>query len=63
MYYLVGTIAIFVIAYIIIKLSINTKENPDSQLGIMDHPSTYKKQDIEMVENTLQADDRNDIQE
>lgn len=63
MYYLIGTIAIFVIAYIMIKLYINTKENPDSQLGIMDHPSKYKKQDIERVDNNLQANDRNDLQE
>ena len=39
------------LAYVIIKLTINTKENPDSNLGILEHPSTYKKQDIEMVDN------------
>lgn len=57
MYFLIGTIAVFIIAYIIIKLTINTKENPDSQLGIMDHPSTYKKQSIEMVDKSLKDKD------
>ncbi len=61
MYYLIGTIAIFVLAYIMIKLSINTKENPDSQLGIMDHPSTYKKQDIEMVDKNLTINNKGDL--
>lgn len=58
MYYLLGTIAVFVIAYILIKLTVNTKENPDSQLGIMDHPSTFKKQDIEMVDKRLGEDEK-----
>ncbi|WP_417290775.1 hypothetical protein [Corallibacter sp.] len=58
MYYLLGTIAVFVIAYILIKLTVNTKENPDSQLGIMDHPSTFKKQDIEMVDKRLDEDEK-----
>lgn len=43
-------IFVFVLAYVIIKLTVNTKENPDSALGILEHPSTYKKQDIEMVD-------------
>ncbi|WP_418512745.1 hypothetical protein [Corallibacter sp.] len=58
MYYLIGTIAVFVIAYILIKLTVNTKENLDSQLGIMDHPSTFKKQDIEMVDKRLGEDEK-----
>lgn len=56
MYYLLGTIAVFVIAYILIKLTV--KENPDSQLGIMDHPSAFKKQDIEMVDKRLGEDEK-----
>lgn len=52
MYWFVGSIIfVFVLAYVIIKLTINTKENPDSKLGILEHPSTYKKPDIEMVDN------------
>lgn len=52
MYWFISSIIfVFVLAYVIIKLTINTKENPDSNLGILEHPSTYKKQDIEMVDN------------
>lgn len=52
MYWFVGSIIfVFVLAYVIIKLTVNTKENPDSNLGILEHPSTYKKPDIEMVDN------------
>jgi len=52
MYWFIGSIIfVFVLAYVIIKLTINTKENPDSNLGILEHPSTYKKPDIEMVDN------------
>ena len=50
-----GIVFIFVLAYVIIKLSINTKENPDSGLGILEHPSTFKKQDIEMVDESLKS--------
>ncbi|MGB1307398.1 MAG: hypothetical protein ACPG6B_00710 [Oceanihabitans sp.] len=52
MYWLIG-ILIVVIAFVIIKLSLDTKKNPDSNLGILDHPSTYKKQKIEMVDRTI----------
>jgi len=52
MYWFIGSIIfVFVLAYVIIKLTVNTKENPDSNLGILEHPSTYKKPDIEMVDN------------
>ena len=52
MYWFISSIIfVFVLAYVIIKLTINTKENPDSKLGILEHPSTYKKPDIEMVDN------------
>ena len=54
MYWFVGSIVfIFVLVFVIIKLTINTKENPDSTLGILEHPSTYKKPDIEMVDKGL----------
>ncbi|MFC0603322.1 hypothetical protein [Winogradskyella pulchriflava] len=54
MYWLIGVIAIIVLAIVIIKLTINTKENPDSNLGILEHPSTFKKQGIEMVDKSLE---------
>lgn len=55
MYWFIGSIIfVFVLAYVIIKLTVNTKENPDSNLGILKHPSTYKKPDIEMVDKSLE---------
>ncbi len=53
MYWLIGTISIFVIAVIIIKLTLNTKDNPDSKLGILEHPSTFEKQETEYVDYEL----------
>ena len=53
MYWAIGTIFIFVLAFIIIKLVVNTKDNPNSKLGILEHPSTFKKQDVEMVDDSL----------
>lgn len=53
MYWIIGIIVVFVLAYIIIKLTINTKENPDSSLGVLEHPSTFEKQQIERVDKTL----------
>ncbi|WP_369998866.1 hypothetical protein [Winogradskyella sp.] len=53
MYWVIGIVFIFLLAFVIIKLTINTRENPDSTLGILEHPSTYKKPDIEMVDECL----------
>ena len=53
MYWAIGTIFIFVLAFIIIKLVVNTKDNPNSKLGILEHPCTFKKQDVEMVDDSL----------
>ncbi|TDY13681.1 hypothetical protein [Meridianimaribacter flavus] len=53
MYWIIGIIVVFVLAYIIIKLTINTKENPDSSLGVLEHPSTFEKQQIERVDNNI----------
>ncbi|MDA9885673.1 hypothetical protein OAF78_00385 [Winogradskyella sp.] len=53
MIWVFGTIFIFVFAFVIIKLTINTKENPDSKLGILEHPSSFNKQDVEMVDDSL----------
>ncbi|MAX69703.1 MAG: hypothetical protein CMC76_01160 [Flavobacteriaceae bacterium] len=52
LWFIGGIVFIFVLAFVIIKLTINTKENPDSNLGILEHPSTYKKPDIEMVDDS-----------
>ncbi|BAO75689.1 hypothetical protein [Winogradskyella sp. PG-2] len=56
MYWLIGIIIVFALAFVIIKLTINSKENPDSSLGILEHSSTFKKQDIEMVDDSLKND-------
>ena len=53
MIWVFGTIFIFVFAFVIIKLIINTNENPDSKLGILEHPSSFNKQDAEMVDDSL----------
>lgn len=53
MIWVFGTIFIFVFAFVIIKLTINTKENPDSKLGILEHPSSFNKQDVEMIDDSL----------
>ena len=55
MYWIIGSIAIVVLAYIIIKLTINTSDNPDSNLGVLEHPSTFEKQNIEMVDPALET--------
>lgn len=57
MYWFIGSVVfIFVLAFVIIKLTINTKENPDSSLGVLEHPSTYKKQGLEMVDDSLKPE-------
>lgn len=59
MYYLLAIPIIFFVAYVIIKLKMNTKENPDSKLSVWEHPSTFKKQNIEMVDKTLKSQEQN----
>lgn len=59
MYYLLAIPIIFIVAYVIIKLTMNTKENPDSKLSVWEHPSTFKKQNIEMVDNALKSQEQN----
>ena len=56
MYWLIGIVVIFALAYLIIKWSIDTNKNPESNLGILDHPSTFEKDDIEMVDDSLTSD-------
>lgn len=56
LFWIIGCIAIIIIAYIIIKISLASEKNPDSNLGILEHPSTFKKQNIEMVDESLKID-------
>ena len=60
-WFLGGIIFVFVLAFVIIKLLINTKENPDSSLGILEHPSTFKKQDVEMVDERFKNKEPNNL--
>ena len=53
MYWIIGGVIIFGLAFVIIKLSLNTSENPDSNLGVLEHPSTFEKQNIEMLDPEL----------
>lgn len=52
-YWVLGFIFIIVLAYVIVRLSVNTNDNKDSKLGILQHPSFYKKQEIEMVDDSI----------
>ena len=60
MYWILGIIGVILIAFIIIRLTIDTNKNPDSNLGILDHPSTYKKPDIEMVDKSITVSEEKD---
>lgn len=55
MIWIIGIVFVFIIAFIIIKLSIDTTKNPDSNLGILEHPSTYEKPNIEVVDKSLKS--------
>lgn len=55
MYLLLG-IGVIVIAFIVVKITTNKAVDPDSQLGILEHPSTFKKQGVEMVEKPKAKD-------
>ena len=58
MYWFIGAIIfVVVLAFVIIKLSVNTKENSDSKLSILEHPSTFTKPDIEMVDTHQKTND------
>lgn len=56
LFWFIGVIVISIAAFIIIKLSIDTNKNSDSNLGILEHPSTFEKQPIEYVEKSLDKD-------
>lgn len=52
-YWIIGFVIIIFAAFIIIKLTVNTNENSDSNLGILKHPSSFEKQGIEYVDESL----------
>ena len=54
MFWLIG-IGVVIVAFIIIKFAVSKAANPDSTLGVLEHPSTFKKQNIEMVDKSLKA--------
>lgn len=54
-YWIIGFIVIVIAALIIIKLIVPKDPNPDSNLGILEHPSTFEKQSIEYVDETLRS--------
>ncbi len=56
-----GIVFIFVLAFVIIKLTVNKNDNHDSGLGILEHPSTFKKQVIEMVDKRLKTEKSEDV--
>ena len=55
-WFIASVVFVFVLAFVIIKLSINEDEKKDSSLGILEHPSTFKKQGVEMVEESLKSE-------
>ena len=53
LYWIIGIIIVVIAALIIIKLIAPNDSDPDSKLGILEHPSTFKKQSIEYVDKSL----------
>ena len=62
MLWLLGTGFIIILALAIIKLVVNTNDNPDSSLGILEHPSTFKKQKIEHVDEVNQSNSEHNLE-
>ncbi|WP_111683095.1 hypothetical protein [Winogradskyella tangerina] len=60
-WFIASVVFVFVLAFVIIKLSINKNENKDSSLGILEHPSTFKKQGVEMVDESLKSKSSQDL--
>lgn len=60
-WFIASIIFVFVLAFVIIKLSINKNENKDSGLGILEYPSTFKKQGVEMVDESLKNKTAQDL--
>ena len=54
-FWIIGSIVIMIAAFIIIKLMVPKDSNSDSNLGILEHPSTFEKQSIEYVDETLRS--------
>lgn len=57
LYWIIGFIVIVLAAVLIIKLIVPKDPNPDSNLGILEHPSTFEKQPIEYVDKSLTTSD------
>lgn len=53
LYWIIGFIVIVIAAIVIIKLIVPKDRNPESNLGILEHPSTFEKQPIEYVDKSL----------
>ncbi|MBO6605494.1 hypothetical protein [Psychroserpens sp.] len=53
LYWIIGFIIIILAAVLIVKLIVPKDSNPDSNLGILEHPSTFEKQPIEYVDKSL----------
>ncbi|WP_431156955.1 hypothetical protein [Winogradskyella poriferorum] len=62
MLWLLGTGFIIILALVIIKLVVNTNDNPDSSLGILEHPSTFKMQKIEHVDEVNQSKSEHNLE-
>ena len=60
-WFIASIIFVFVLAFVIIRLSINKNENKDSGLGILEHPSAFKKQGVEMVDESLKNKTAQDL--
>ena len=48
--------------FVIIRLVVNTNENPDSSLGVLEHPSKFKRQRIERVDETKDQNSENNLE-
>lgn len=53
LFWLIGIVIVFIAALVIIKLIVGQDPDPDSNLGILEHPSTFQKQSVEYVDKTL----------
>lgn len=53
MNFLISVISILVIGFLLIKMIKKKRDKSESQLSVFEHPSTFKKPDIEMVSKTL----------
>lgn len=57
MIWFVISIGVIMIIGIVVKIILSINKNPDSALGILEHPSTFEKPDIEMLNSTKKTID------